>query len=63
MGARDIAIVIVLITRIIGSTPTMYALAADRPRRLLQNPKAVRRLDRGAGVCLVGTGLVIAAES
>jgi threonine/homoserine/homoserine lactone efflux protein len=37
----------------------LLALFLDRVRRLLQSPEAVRRLNIGSGVLLIGVGLVI----
>lgn len=37
----------------------MLALSLDRARSLLQSPKAVRRMNHGAGVLLILVGLVI----
>ncbi|MBK1665930.1 threonine transporter RhtB [Rhodospirillum rubrum] len=39
-----------------------YAVAAHRARRLMRSPRALARLNKGAGVALIGVGATVAAS-
>jgi threonine/homoserine/homoserine lactone efflux protein len=52
-----------LITLIIGATLLAYAYAADRARRLVASPRALRRINRLTGGVMAGAAAAIAARS
>jgi threonine/homoserine/homoserine lactone efflux protein len=51
-----------LITAIIGSTMLAYAFMADRARRLVASPRAMRRINRLTGGVMAGAAAAIAAR-
>lgn len=59
----DLIIVVTIITIVLGGVLCIYAFLASRARRMFTNRQAVRRLNRTAGVVMVGTGLAIAIRS
>ena len=59
----DLIIVVTIITIILGGVLGIYALLASRARRMFADQQAVRRLNRTAGVVMVGAGLAIAIRS
>ena len=52
----------VLITAIIGATMLAYAFMADRARRLVASPRAMRRINRLTGGVMAGAAAAIAAR-
>lgn len=54
--------IIVLTTLIIGSTMLAYAYAADRARRLVASPRAMRRINRLTGGVMAGAAAAIATR-
>lgn len=54
--------VALLLTLIIGSTMLAYAYAADRARRLVASPTAMRRINRLTGGVMAGAAAAIAAR-
>lgn len=52
-----------LITAIISSTLIAYAYAADRARRLVASPRALRRINRLTGGVMAGAAAAIAIRS
>jgi threonine/homoserine/homoserine lactone efflux protein len=54
--------IIVLTTVIITSTLLAYAYAADRARRLVESPRAMRRINRLTGGVMAGAAAAIAAR-
>jgi threonine/homoserine/homoserine lactone efflux protein len=52
----------VLIAITLASVLAAYALAAARARRLLTSPRAVRAVNRGAGVAVAGAAVAIATR-
>ena len=59
----DLIIVVTIITIVLGGVLGIYAFLASRARRMFTNRQAVRRLNRTAGVVMVGAGLAIAIRS
>ncbi len=59
----DLIIVVTIITIVLSSVLGIYALLASRARRMFTDRQAVRRLNRTAGVVMVGAGLAIAIRS
>ena len=59
----DLALVVGIVTIVLASVLSTYALLASRARRMFTNQKAARRLNRAAGGVMVATGLVIATRS
>jgi threonine/homoserine/homoserine lactone efflux protein len=59
----DLIIVVTIITIVLGGVLGIYAFLASQARRMFTNRQAVRRLNRTAGVVMVGAGLVIAIRS
>jgi threonine/homoserine/homoserine lactone efflux protein len=59
----DLAIIVTIITIVLGCVLGTYALLASRARRLFTNQLAVRRLNRAAGGVMVATGVAIAVRS
>jgi threonine/homoserine/homoserine lactone efflux protein len=56
-GFAELALIV---TAIASSVLTIYALAAARARRLLTSTRAVRLVNRGSGVVMVGAAVTIA---
>jgi len=59
----DLAIVVAIITTVLGGVLSTYAFLAGRARRMFTNPPAVRRLNRAAGGVMVAAGVAIAIRS
>ena len=59
----DLIIIVTIITIVLSGVLGIYAFLASRARRMFTNRQAVRRLNRTAGVVMVGAGLVIAIRS
>ena len=59
----DLAIVVAIITTVLGGVLSTYAYLASRARRVFTNPPAVRRLNRAAGSVMVAAGVAIAVRS
>ena len=59
LGFAEIAVVIAVI---ISLTLWTYAFAAARARKLFSSSKALRRINRGTGLVLAGTALLIATR-
>jgi len=59
----DLIIVVMIITIVLGGVLGIYAFLASRARGMFTNRQAVRRLNRSAGVVMVGAGLAIAIRS
>ncbi|MCA8906996.1 MAG: LysE family translocator [Rhodospirillaceae bacterium] len=59
LGAAEMAGVIVVV---VSGVLTDYAVAAARARRLFASPRAVRLVNRGSSVALVGAAAAIAAR-
>ena len=52
-----------LITFALFSVLSAYAVLASRTRRIFASRRAVRNLNRGAGITMMGTGVIIATRS
>lgn len=63
LSLTDLIIVVTIIATVLGCVLGSYAFLASRARRMFTNQQAVRRLNRTAGVVMVGTGLAIAIRS
>jgi threonine/homoserine/homoserine lactone efflux protein len=59
----DLAIVVTIITIVLGCVLGTYAFLASRARRMFTNRQAVRRLNRAAGGVMVAAGIAIAVRS
>jgi threonine/homoserine/homoserine lactone efflux protein len=59
----DLAIVVTIITIVLGCVLGTYAFLASRARRMFTNQQAVRRLNRAAGGVMVAAGVAIAIRS
>jgi threonine/homoserine/homoserine lactone efflux protein len=59
----DLAVVVVIITTVLGGVLTTYAFLASRARKVFTKPTAVRRLNRAAGGVMVAAGIAIAVRS
>ena len=57
------AILIATFTLVVGTTDTLYALAASRAAHLLKNPKALLWSKRAGGGVLIAAGVATAAAS
>ncbi|WP_137130328.1 LysE family translocator [Rhizobium sp. FY34] len=57
-AAASLALVILLVEAVVIGA---HVVLAGRARRMLRNPRAVRRLNRGAGAAMVGAGVVVVA--
>jgi threonine/homoserine/homoserine lactone efflux protein len=62
LGIADLALLAAIFVAILGSTLFVYALASAKVRTLFRSEHAVRRLNRGAGTVLIGTGGVVATS-
>lgn len=59
LGHRDVLVVAVTVSLVVGGVLLAYAVAAARARTLFTSEAAVRRLNRGAGGVMVATGGVL----
>ena len=59
----DLAIVVTIITIVLGCVLGTYAFLASRARRMFTNRQAVRRLNRAAGGVMAAAGIAIAVRS
>ena len=59
----DLAVVVVIITTVLGGVLSTYAFIASRARAMFSKPAAVRRLNRAAGSVMVAAGVFIAIRS
>jgi len=62
LSIADMGLLTAMFLSIFGGTLTAYAYAAARARRLFQSKAAMKRLNRGAGIVLIGTGGAVAAS-
>ena len=62
LSIADMGMLTAMFLIILGSTLTAYAYAAARARRLFSSKTAMRRLNRSAGVVLIGSGGAVAAS-
>ncbi len=63
IGGVDIAILCILLTLDLGCILSLYAYGAHRARQLFTSTKALRRLNRGSGVVLTGSGVAVITTS
>ncbi|MBC8247904.1 MAG: LysE family translocator [Deltaproteobacteria bacterium] len=62
LSSVDFVLVVTLVGFVVGTTLAAYAWIAAYARRFFTNLRAVRLLNRSAGVILFGTGVAIAAK-
>ncbi|NQV83576.1 MAG: LysE family translocator [Rhodospirillales bacterium] len=62
LSLNDMGLLTAMFLGILGSTLTAYAFAASRARRLFSSKSAMRRLNRGTGVVLIGSGGAVVAS-
>jgi threonine/homoserine/homoserine lactone efflux protein len=62
LSTLDICLVAALVAFILSTVMGTYALLASRTRRLFSSATAVRRINRGAGSVMIGTGVFIATR-
>ncbi len=62
LSIADMGLLTAMFLGILGSTLAAYAYAAARARRLFRSKTAMRRLNRGAGTVLIGSGGAVAAS-
>jgi len=63
VSGLDMLILCVVLTLDLGCILAAYAYAADRARHLFTSSKAMRRMNRGAGVVLAGSGVAVITSS
>jgi threonine/homoserine/homoserine lactone efflux protein len=59
----DLAIIVTIITIVLGCVLGTYAFLASRARRMFTNQLAIRRPNHAAGGVMVATGVAIAIRS
>jgi len=59
----DLALVVAIITAVLGVVLGAYAYLASRARKMFTNKRSVRRLNRAAGSVMVAAGVAIAVRS
>ena len=59
----DLAVVVAIITMVLGGVLSTYAFLASRARKMFTKPTAVRRLNRAAGGVMIAAGIAIAVRS
>ena len=59
----DLALVVAIITAVLGVVLGAYAYLASRARKMFTNKRSVRRLNRAAGGVMVAAGVAIAVRS
>ncbi len=62
LSIADMGLLTAMFLGVLGSTLAAYAYAAARARRLLRSKTAMKRLNRGAGTILIGSGGAVAAS-
>ncbi len=62
LGIADIGLLAVMFLSVLGGTLSAYAYAAARARLLFRSKRAMKRLNRGAGVVLAATGGAVASS-
>jgi threonine/homoserine/homoserine lactone efflux protein len=62
LTAGDIALMMLIMVPVVGGIATAYAYAAARARRLLNNQRRVRLMNRTAGTMMIGAGVAVAAR-
>jgi threonine/homoserine/homoserine lactone efflux protein len=62
LAVVDIALVAAVVTMIVSLVLMAYSCSAARARRLFTSRRATQNLNRGAGIVLAGTGVVIATR-
>jgi threonine/homoserine/homoserine lactone efflux protein len=63
LALYDLVLIVGIITIVLVSVLSAYALLASRARKIFTNRKSVRRLNRAAGSVMVATGVAIATRS
>lgn len=59
----DILKIAALVTTVLFGVMMLYAFGAARARKVFSSPLALRRLNRGAGTVMIGTGLFLVGRS
>jgi len=59
----DMLILCIVLTLDLGCILAAYAYAADRARHLFTSSKAMRRMNRGSGIVLAGSGVAVISNS
>ncbi len=62
LSIADMGLLTAMFLGVLGSTLAAYAYAAARARRLFRSKTAMKRLNRGAGTILIGSGGAVAAS-
>ncbi len=62
LSLADMGLLTAMFLGILGGTLAAYAYAAARARRLFRSKTAMKRLNRGAGTVLIGSGGAVAAS-
>mgnify|MGYP003714641609 CR=1 FL=1 len=62
LGIADIGLLAVMFISILGGTLSAYAYAAARARLLFRSKRAMKRVNRGTGIVLAGTGGTVATS-
>ena len=62
LSIADMGLPTAMFLGVLGSTLAAYAYAAARARRLFRSKTAMKRLNRGAGTILIGSGGAVAAS-
>lgn len=58
----DAFLIILIFLAVLGSSLTIYAIAASRARVFFRDPRRIRILNRSAGTLLIGAGIAVAAK-
>jgi threonine/homoserine/homoserine lactone efflux protein len=58
----DVLIAMFVISIALLTVLTIYSYSAAKVRKIFRNHKALRRLNRGAGTLMIGTGVYVAAQ-
>ena len=62
IGPLDALLIILNFLVILGTSLTLYALAASRARRFFGEGRKLRLLNRGAGTLMIGAGIAVAVK-
>ncbi len=62
LSIADMGLLTAMFPSVLGGTLAAYAYAAARARRLFRSKPAMKRLNRGAGTVLIGSGGAVAAS-
>ena len=62
LSTRDALAMGGIVVLVVGTIPTLFALAASRARRFFRSQRSMRLMNRTAGTMMIGAGVAVAAR-